>query len=63
MILLIAFWLLVSLIVFWVLFDSVVQILPILWEIIMQIYNKKLIDFRKQFGEWAGKHNLFFNII
>ncbi|XP_020277907.1 inactive hydroxysteroid dehydrogenase-like protein 1 [Pseudomyrmex gracilis] len=52
MILLIVFWLVISLI-FWALFDSIVQILPVLWEIIMQIYKKKPIDFRKQFGEWA----------
>ncbi|KAG5306972.1 HSDL1 protein, partial [Acromyrmex insinuator] len=49
----IAFWLLVTLICFWIVFGPVMKFLHILWEIIMQIYNQKTIDLRTKFGEWA----------
>ncbi|KAL6444120.1 hypothetical protein ACFW04_001809 [Cataglyphis niger] len=49
MLLLIAFWLLVSLI----LLGSITKFLHTLWEIIIQIYDKKTVDLRIKFGEWA----------
>ncbi|KYM83969.1 Hydroxysteroid dehydrogenase-like protein 1 [Atta colombica] len=49
MLIIIAFWLLVILICFWILFDT----FHVLWEIIMQIYNKKTIDLQTKFSEWA----------
>lgn len=49
----IAFWLLVSLIAFWILFGPVMKVLRVLWEIIVQIYDKKPVDLRTKFGEWA----------
>lgn len=55
MLITIAFWLLVTLICFWILLGPVTRFLRVLWEIIMQIYNKKAIDLRTKFGEWAGK--------
>ncbi|XP_011637796.1 inactive hydroxysteroid dehydrogenase-like protein 1 [Pogonomyrmex barbatus] len=53
MLLTIAFWLLVCLIVFLILFGPVARFLRVTWEIIVQIYNKKTIDLRTKFGEWA----------
>ncbi|KAG5327874.1 HSDL1 protein, partial [Pseudoatta argentina] len=53
MLITIAFWLLVTLICFWILLGPVMRFLRVLWEIIMQIYNKKAIDLRTKFGEWA----------
>ncbi|XP_012060813.1 PREDICTED: inactive hydroxysteroid dehydrogenase-like protein 1 [Atta cephalotes] len=53
MLITIAFWLLVILICFWILLGPVMRFLRVLWEIIMQIYNKKAIDLRTKFGEWA----------
>lgn len=53
----IAFWMLVTLITFWILFGPVMRFLRVLWEIIVlcKIYNKETIDLRTKFGEWAGK--------
>ncbi|KAL6444123.1 hypothetical protein ACFW04_001810 [Cataglyphis niger] len=51
--LLIAFWLLVSLIAFWILLGLPLKILHILWELIIQIYDKKTVDLRTKFGEWT----------
>lgn len=60
MLLSIAFWLLVSLIGFWILLGPATKVLHTLWEIIIQIYDKKSVDLRTKFGEWAGKYdNLF----
>jgi len=56
MLITIAFWILVILTIFWILLGPVMRFLHILWEIIMQIYNKKTIDLRTKFGEWASKH-------
>ncbi|XP_012538656.1 inactive hydroxysteroid dehydrogenase-like protein 1 [Monomorium pharaonis] len=53
MLLTIGFWLLAILIIFWILLGPVMRFLRTLWEIIMQIYNKKTIDLRTKFGEWA----------
>ncbi|CAL1676267.1 unnamed protein product [Lasius platythorax] len=53
MLLFIAFWLLVSLIAFWILLEPVTKVLHTLWEIIIQIYDKKPVDLRTKFGEWA----------
>ncbi|KAL6267569.1 hypothetical protein P5V15_000643 [Pogonomyrmex californicus] len=53
MLLTIAFWLLVCLIVFLILLGPVARFLRVTWEIIVQIYNKKTIDLRTKFGEWA----------
>ncbi|XP_071578779.1 inactive hydroxysteroid dehydrogenase-like protein 1 [Temnothorax nylanderi] len=57
MLLTIAFWMLVILITFWILLGPVTRFLRVLWEImqmgVMQIYNKKAIDLRTKFGEWA----------
>lgn len=60
MLLLIAFWLLVSLIAFWILLEPVMKVLHTLWEIIIQIYDKKPVDLRTKFGEWAGKYDKIF---
>lgn len=60
MLLSITFWLLVSLIAFWILLGPVTKVLRTLWEIIMQIYDKKPIDLKTKFGEWAGKYNKLF---
>lgn len=59
-----AFWLLVILIAFWILLGPVTRFLRVLWEIIMQIYNKETIDLRTKFGEWAGKRKkiMFFKL-
>lgn len=56
MLLLIAFWLLVSLI----LLGPITKFLRTLWEIIIQIYDKKPVDLRTKFGEWAGKYDKLF---
>jgi len=56
MLITIAFWILVTLTIFWILLGPVMRFLHILWEIIVQIYNKKTIDLRTKFGEWASKH-------
>jgi len=50
----IVFWVLVTLIIFWILFPSIRS----LWEIIVlwKIFNKETIDLRTKFGEWASKH-------
>ncbi|KAG5323138.1 HSDL1 protein, partial [Acromyrmex heyeri] len=53
MLITIAFWLLITIICFWVLLGPVMKFLHVLWEIIMQIYDKKTIDLRTKFGEWA----------
>lgn len=60
MLLFIAFWLLVSLIAFWILLEPVTKVLHTLWEIIIQIYDKKPVDLRTKFGEWAGKYDKIF---
>lgn len=56
----IAFWLLVSLIAFWILLGPATKVLRTLWEIIIQIYDKKSVDLRTKFGEWAGKYDQLF---
>ncbi|XP_070161182.1 inactive hydroxysteroid dehydrogenase-like protein 1 [Polyergus mexicanus] len=53
MLMLIAFWLLLSLIAFWILLGPATKVLRTLWEIIIQIYDKKPVDLRTKFGEWA----------
>ncbi|XP_039306966.1 hydroxysteroid dehydrogenase-like protein 1 [Solenopsis invicta] len=53
MLLTVAFWLLVIFIGFWILLGPVVGLLRILWEITMQLYNKKTVDLQTKFGEWA----------
>lgn len=64
MLLSIAFWLLVSLIGLWILLGPVTKVVRALWEIIVQTCNKKTVDLRTQFGEWAGKYDkLFFTYI
>ncbi|XP_050445244.1 inactive hydroxysteroid dehydrogenase-like protein 1 isoform X3 [Cataglyphis hispanica] len=50
--LLITFWLLVSLIAFWIL-GLATKVLHILWELIIQMCDKKTVDLRTTFGEWA----------
>lgn len=56
----IALWLLVSLIAFWILLGPATKVLRTLWEIIIQIYDKKSVDLRTKFGEWAGKYDQLF---
>jgi len=60
MLLSIAFWLLVSLIGFWILLGPTTKVLRALWEIIIQIYDRKTVDLRTKFGEWAGKYDTLF---
>ncbi|XP_011862347.1 PREDICTED: inactive hydroxysteroid dehydrogenase-like protein 1 [Vollenhovia emeryi] len=49
----IAFWVLVTFIAFWILLGPVTRLMRVLWEIIIQIYNKETINLRTKFGEWA----------
>ncbi|XP_032681739.1 inactive hydroxysteroid dehydrogenase-like protein 1 [Odontomachus brunneus] len=51
--LLIVFWVLVSLIALWILSEPIGIILGILWEVFTPIFDRKQIDFRTTFGEWA----------
>lgn len=63
MLLTVTFWVLVLLIIFWILLGPVMRFLRVLWEIIMQIYNKQTIDLRTKFGEWASKCEKFISLV
>jgi len=44
-----------SLIAFWILSGSVTRILHILWEIFMEAFDRKYINFSSKFVEWTSK--------
>ncbi|EZA47466.1 inactive hydroxysteroid dehydrogenase-like protein 1 [Ooceraea biroi] len=46
-------WLFVSLIILWILLVPIKSMLHALWEIFIEIYDRKLINLPVTFGEWA----------
>jgi len=44
-----------SLLALWILLESATRILHILWEIFMEVFDRKYINLSSKFGEWASK--------
>ena len=50
----IALWCVIILIVIWAVMDPISRVCKAVWELLLPIFKFKSVDFKKEFGDWAG---------